>query len=48
MDNARFTIIKNNSGKKNNNITYDGKKINGYFVSHDDLKKGKELVFTTE
>jgi len=43
-----FTINKINKGRKINNITYDGQKINGYFISHDALKKGKELVITTE
>ena len=43
-----FTISKINNGRKISNITYDGQKIDGYFVSHDDLKKGKELVITTE
>lgn len=43
----KFTIIKKNSGKKIGSITYDGKKIEGYFISHDNLKKGKKLVVTT-
>lgn len=43
-----FTITKVNNGKKITNITYDNKKVDGYFISHDDLKKGKELVITTE
>ncbi len=43
-----FTIIKKNSGKKISNITYDNKKVDGYFISYDDLRKGKKLVVTTE
>ena len=43
-----FTITKIGNGKKITNITYDGQKIDGYFISHDDLKRGKELVITTE
>jgi len=43
-----FTVSKRNNGKKIIDITYDGQKINGYFISHDDLKKGKELIITTE
>jgi len=43
----KFTIIKNGSGKKIESITYDGKKIEGYFISHDNLKNGKKLVVTT-
>ena len=43
-----FTIRREGSGRKIRSITYDGQKINGYFISHDDLKRGKELVITTE
>lgn len=42
-----FTIIKKNSGKKISKITYDNRKVKGYFISHDELKKGKKLVITT-
>jgi len=43
----KFTIIKKNSGKKIDNITYDNKKIDGYFITHSELLKGKKLVITT-
>ena len=33
-----FTIVKKGSGKK----------IDGYFITHDQLREGKELVITTE
>ncbi len=42
----KFTIIKKNSGKKIDNITYDNKKIEGYFIPHSELLKGKKLVIT--
>ncbi|MCL4482207.1 MAG: GH92 family glycosyl hydrolase [Bacteroidetes bacterium] len=42
-----FTIIKKNSGKKIESITYDNKKIDGYFIPHSELLKGKKLVITT-
>jgi len=48
MGDAQFTIRREGSGRKISHITYDGQKINGYFISHDDLKRGKELVITTE
>jgi predicted alpha-1,2-mannosidase len=48
MGDAQFTIRKQGTGKKISNITYDGQKINGYFISHADLMRGKELVITTE
>ena len=43
-----FTISKINNGRKISNITYDGQEIDGYFISHNDLKRGRELVITTE
>ena len=43
----KFTIIKKNSGKKIDNITYDNKKIDGYFIPHSELLKGMKLVITT-
>jgi len=48
LDGIPFTISKINNGRKISSITYDGRKIDDYFVSHDDLKKGKELKITTE
>lgn len=48
LDNADFTIVKKNNGKKITAISYGGQKLTGYFVSHSELKKGKELVITTE
>jgi len=42
-----FTIIKKNSGRKIGNITYDNKMIDGYFIPHHELNKGKKLVITT-
>lgn len=44
---ATCTISKQGSGQKITDIVYDGKKINGYFISHDDLKRGKDLVIST-
>jgi putative alpha-1,2-mannosidase len=44
----KFTIIKNGSGKKIESITYDNKKIEGYFIPHSELMKGKKLVITTK
>jgi putative alpha-1,2-mannosidase len=43
-----FSIQKKNSGRKISNITYGDKKVNGWFISHDELKKGKKLVITTK
>jgi putative alpha-1,2-mannosidase len=48
LEGTPFTVRKVNRGKKISNITYDGQTVDGYFISHDELKKGKELVITTE
>lgn len=47
MGDTTFTITKNGQGRKLSGISYDGKPIDGYFIKHDDLKRGKELVITT-
>lgn len=38
------TIVKTNPGNKIGEITYDGRKIDGYFISHQELLQGKKLV----
>jgi predicted alpha-1,2-mannosidase len=43
-----FTVTKNGHGKKITGITYGGEKVNGWFISHDKLKEGKELVISVE
>lgn len=48
LDGTPFTISKINKGRRITDITYDGQKTDGYFISHDELRKGKELVITTE
>ncbi len=48
MGDTVFTIRKQGNGRKLAGITYGGKQLDGYFIQHDDLKKGKELVITTE
>ena len=47
-DNSAFTIIRKNSGSKITEITYDSKNFEGYFISHQELEKGKQLVITTQ
>ena len=44
---ATLTIVKKNSGLKIADITYDDHKLNGYFVPHHELVRGKKLVITT-
>lgn len=43
-----FTIVREGKGHKIKEITYGGDKVDGYFISHDCLEAGKELVITTE
>jgi putative alpha-1,2-mannosidase len=43
-----LTIVKKKSGERIIGITYDGRTIDGYFVSDNDLEAGRELVFTTK
>ncbi|HZI33030.1 MAG TPA: glycoside hydrolase domain-containing protein, partial [Candidatus Binatia bacterium] len=46
-DHHTFTILKKNSGGKITGITCDGRKIDGYFITHDEMEKGKQLVIET-
>ena len=47
-DKTTFTIRKEGEGKKIQQITYGDELIDGWFITHDQLKEGKELVITTE
>ena len=47
-DTVNCAILKQNAGRKIGEITYDQQKITDYFISHQDLKKGKQLVITTQ
>ncbi len=42
------TIVRKNAGDKISNITYGGRKIDGYFIPHHELIQGETLVVTTE
>lgn len=43
-----FTIVKNGKGRKIKEITYGNESLDGYFITHDRLQEGKELVINTE
>lgn len=45
---TEFNIRKEGNGQKINQIIYDGDEIDGWFISHDLLEKGKELIIRTE
>jgi predicted alpha-1,2-mannosidase len=48
LDGKPFTISKRGTGRKIENITYGDEKINGWFITHDQLKEGKELMIHTQ
>jgi len=49
LDNGNtYTIIKKGNGKKITNLSYDGKKIDGYFITDKELKMGKQLEISTK
>ncbi|GAB6122952.1 GH92 family glycosyl hydrolase [Dysgonomonas termitidis] len=47
LNGNNFTIIKKGKGDKIKQIVYGNKSIDNYFIPHDLLKQGKELVITT-
>lgn len=47
-DKTGFTIQKEGKGKKISKISYGERQLDGYFVSHDELKAGKTLTIMTE
>lgn len=48
LNGKEATISKKGNGLKIKEATIGGNPVNGYFVSHDDLADGKELVIVTE
>jgi putative alpha-1,2-mannosidase len=47
-NNIRFSIRKENKGKKITRILYGEKPLNGWFIPHSELIKGQTLVVTTQ
>lgn len=47
LGNGAFTIVKSGNGRKMLSVSYDGKPLDGLFVSHEDLLKGKTLKVET-
>jgi putative alpha-1,2-mannosidase len=43
-----FTITKKGHGKKIISIAYGNQPVKGYFITHQQLQEGKNLVITTE
>ncbi len=47
-DGQKFDIIKEGKGEKIKSISIGGQPLQGWFVKHEDLAKGKELRIVTE
>ena len=45
-DQSVFTISKTGKGRKIHEITYGSEKVDGWFISHERLKEGRELKIT--
>ena len=43
-----FTLLKKNPGRKMTGLTYDHRKMKGYFITHDALMQGRKLVVLTQ
>lgn len=48
VDGNTLTIVRENAGRRIREITYDGQQVEGYFIPHRELAKGKRLVIKTE
>lgn len=48
LEDSVMTIAKHGRGRNLKSITYNGRKRDGYFISHHELKQGKALVVETE
>lgn len=46
-DRTAFTVTKKGDSRKISEIRYDGQKLEGWFITHDRLRQGKELVIYT-
>jgi putative alpha-1,2-mannosidase len=44
---APCTIVRKGSGNTISNVTCDGQKVDGYYISHHELVEGKTLTITT-
>lgn len=47
LNGGMVTIEKKNSGNKITEITYANRKVDGYFISHRELARGKRLLIKT-
>jgi predicted alpha-1,2-mannosidase len=43
-----LTIVKGGSGDRITRISYNGRRVDGYFISHRELETGKELAIATK
>lgn len=47
LDGTDFIITRKGAGEKINEIRYGEKILDSYFISHSQLKEGKELIIVT-
>jgi predicted alpha-1,2-mannosidase len=47
-EHSSFTISKTGRSERITGITYDGRALQGYFLQHQSLEKGKQLVISTK
>jgi putative alpha-1,2-mannosidase len=47
LNDKMLTVIKKNSGLKISEITYDDRKLDGYFIPHHELVRGKKMLIVT-
>ena len=47
-DGTQFSIIKEGKGKKIEQIKYGGEVIDGWFITHDQLRSGGDLIIKTK
>ncbi len=48
MQGTCFTITKEGDSRELKSVSYDGKELEGLFISHDELLRGKELLIKTK
>lgn len=48
LNDKEFKVVKTNNSRKLDKILYDGKPLNGFFISHDQILKGKNIEVITK
>lgn len=48
LNDKEFRVVKTNNSRKLDKILYDGKPLNGFFISHDQILKGENIEVITK